>query len=369
MPTRRVLWLAVLACMMLPMAVRADVAILLEAESEQPIADRDVRVVENSARDFFAEKDIPVVEPHLARERLGADYTACSRPACAPDSLKALGADFAVALRLYAHEEMAEVGSVSVAIVDPGGVTYASTFGVVDSALVKAVRKAVLESWEKYKRGPGPWLNVEGPDGAMVVVDGKPHGLTPYVGRIEAGLHRVQVTANDGSILHNAAIRIPDQPAHYGYVNAGPEGEELAEPSDVPDAERGMEAVAASEPARANAVAVTTASSAPRSDDPVRTEVHWSNYLAGGGLVAIGAAVMVGPAISMAREGQCVDGGVAPPPPASCEGYVFDGTQKALLGVGAVAAAAGLVVLAWRPIRLGVEAGAQRTMLRVSGAF
>jgi hypothetical protein len=204
--------------------VHADAGAMLPILVEQADAKVDRLEVEQAARRYFAllPEPIPVTASEDALRRAGARFRSCGEPGCASEYARALGIDLAIAVRLFAPDREAPFGSLSAALVTSEGTAFTGGVRVDERGLADATVRALGLAYERWRRGPGPWLSVDGPHGSRVRVDQGPLAIVPYTERHEPGLHQLRVEDEAGNAIYSAALQLPDDPNHHERVHVKP---------------------------------------------------------------------------------------------------------------------------------------------------
>src|SRR5690606_21174285 len=115
----------------------------------------------------------PITPPEEGLRRAGSEFRSCGEPTCAQDVAVKLEVDFAVVVRLFAPDRRGSAGSLSAALVTPDGTAYSGNVEIGEAGVHAAATRAVQHAHERLRRGPGPWLKIDGPDGSRVRVDGR----------------------------------------------------------------------------------------------------------------------------------------------------------------------------------------------------
>jgi hypothetical protein len=245
---------------------------------------------------------------------------ACEREPCAEGapSTSQTGAQ----LTIWRAATSERPGGVSVALTQPDGTRYSE--GVVvstgnEGALATAIAAATRGALERYRRGPGPWLELDGaPAGSSISVDGAPLGTVPGRYRVAGGLHHVVVSAA-GYASYDATVTVPRNPDAYKQLEV-----DLA-------------------PATAAGDAVLTGDSEPRA-----SRVSPLNYVLGGAAVVLGGVLAIRPIRTIAEDGECrrTESG-------RCTGVVaLDAGTGLQLGAAALFMAGGVAFAIWAPLRV-----------------
>ena len=319
---------------------RADAGALLPPVGEPTVPDANLIVAAQAVTSFFAElpEAIPLTPPEDGLPRAGNQFRNCGDPQCAHEYAETLGVDFAVLVRLFAADRRDARPSVSVALITSEGLTFVGNVEVGDAGVHRAVLEAVDHAYERFVRGPGPWLKVDGPDGARVRVDnGVPQAL-PYTEKHDPGLHRVKIDMADGKVLLDTSVNLPNDPSHYEQIVAHDPNEPVAR-NDV-----------------------NASSSSEGKGFWKRKRSYW-NYIIGIPLVAVGAWAMTNGIDHLQKKGDCSN------EPTCTEEYKFNAKSKALLygGIASVAVGAGAFLAAG--VVRNPETGTTQVSMQVQGSF
>jgi hypothetical protein len=318
---------------------RADAGALLPPVGEPTVPDADLIVAAQAVTSFFAElpEAIPLTPPEDGLPRAGNQFRNCGEPQCAHEYAQTLGVDFAVLVRLFAADRKDSRASVSVALVTSEGLAYVGNVEVDEAGVHRAVLLAVDHAYERFIRGPGPWLKVDGPDGARVRVDnGVPQAL-PYTEKYDPGLHRVKIDLPDGKVLLDTTVNLPNEPSHYEQILA-------RDPN---------EGVASGE--------LGSTSGGEKKSFWKRRPNLWKYALVGLPIFAVGTWAVANGAHHKRQSGQCVD-------EACFDEYKFDRTSKALLYGGITGMLVGAALPGFN-IMFGHEDQARHAVVTFRGSF
>jgi hypothetical protein len=244
----------------------------------------------------------------------------CEREPCAEGAPNPT--QLAVQLTIWRATTHEGAGGASVALTQPDGTRYSE--GVVvsagnEGALAIAIAAATRGALERYRRGPGPWLELDGaPPGSSIAVDGEPLGTVPGRYRVAGGLHHVVVSAA-GYASYDATVTVPRNPDGYKHVEV-----DLAPATDAGDA-------------------TLTADPEPRA-----SRVSPLNYAIGGAAVVLGGVLAIRPVRTIAEDGDCgrTESG-------RCTGVVaLDAGTGVQLGAAALFLAGGVAFAIWAPLRV-----------------
>lgn len=204
---------------------RAEAGALLPIRSEAGVAFEDRESALESAVSFFARlpEPIPLTLPEDGAARTEARFAACGDHSCASEYAQALEVDFAVLVQLFEPDAEHVTGSLKAAIVTPQGVNFSGQVETGSIGVHAAVARALAAAYERYRRGPGPWLTVRGPEGSEGRIDERAPTLLPFTDRFPPGEHHVRVVSDRGELLYDGAIRLPEDLAHHEQLEVGPE--------------------------------------------------------------------------------------------------------------------------------------------------
>jgi hypothetical protein len=254
----------------------------------------------------------------------------CRSVECAIEYRRLFDASFATQLMLSGLS--GKVRTVTITITESANVTFTGSATLQASDLKGAVQAAYGAARDKYVRGEGPWLTIQGgPAGALVFVDEQEYGALPLEHRyIGGGDHRVEVRAK-GYAAQSFALKIPQRIDHEERLDV-------------------------------SLVALAGSKKAPKLN---RT---W-DYVLGGAIAAAGAAHLAVGAFQFSKRGECKES-----TPDGCTLYFGDrdgkSQEKLLMGLGAAGVAVGALWMGIGPIaRMTVRADARSAALTVQGAF
>jgi hypothetical protein len=249
----------------------------------------------------------------------------CRSVECAIEYRRLFDASFAA--QLFISGLSGKAGTVTVTITESEKVSFTGTATLQGGDLKAAVQTAYSAARDKYVRGEGPWLTIEGgPAGALVIVDEQEYGTLPIEHRyIAPGAHQVVVRA-EGYTAQSSSLEIPATIDHEERLNV----------------------------------------SLLALDDHNKRKLDrtW-DYVVGGLIAAVGATHLALGAYQFKQRGDCAN--------ADCTRVYgdSDGSQeKLLLGLGAAGVAAGALWMGIGPIaRLSVRADTHAASLSLRGAF
>lgn len=257
----------------------------------------------------------------------------------------------------------------------PSGVYNCPTSDVLRSLDLGAVVLIAIW-WER--RPPDITIEVTTPDAtgiAKAKLDGDPSRQVPELvnsalkdlknGKaVEVGIYSVPIGAEvrlDGELLGTAPVSAKARPGPHEVIMSYPEYVTTSRHFDVP---RGAEG-----PMRVDVTLERTTASAARAADvplppPTRATPAW-DYALGGALALSGAALIISPIMTIARNGECEDGANVD----GCERVDF-GWRSGLLMAGGVLALSGSVLLfATTPIRASLSTDGETVHAQLHGSF
>lgn len=307
------------------------VAILPTFGGDREIAEADRDEAYQAAVELLRTEDLLVLD----RDRVETSLTDAQR-ACAPgqpcaEEVRArVGVDLLVGLVIWGSPEARHrPESVHASILDVTGTRYIGS-ATVQEGVGTAVRDALRSALRDQRRGPGPFLRVEGTRSAVVELDGTAVGTVPLTVRAEPGEHELRVSL-EGYEAQTLSVTVTEDRSRTTGVRV-----ELRRGAGGGGGEGSLPDVMA-------------------------------NLLVAGGLAAAGIVAMaVHPIPTLAREGECVDAG---PGGACAEWVTFDAGAGVMLGVGAALVAAGIGVAIAQPITVSVGASSEGASLILGGSF
>jgi hypothetical protein len=304
------------------------------------VPDANLIVAGQAVTSFFAElpEAIPLTPPEDGLPRAGNQFRNCGDPQCAQQYAETLSVDFAVLVRLFAADRKDAHASVSVALVTSAGLTYVGNVEVGDAGVHRAVLSAVDNAYERFVRGPGPWLKVDGPDGARVRVDDGASQALPYTEKHDPGLHRIKIDTADGKVLLDTSVNLPNDPSHYEQILA-------RDPSDP--------------------VAQVDSTGEPATGEKPsfwkRKRSYW-NYIIAVPLLAAGGWALANGADHLSNRGDCSN------EPVCNQEYKFSLKSKLLFYGGIAGVALGIAVPSIGIVR-DPETQATQTSVQFQGSF
>lgn len=138
-----------------------------------------------------------VILPADAVQNLPKDQrTWCASGECAERYRKAAKATAAIVIRVYRLGTSGPATSFQIGLQPEPGLEYIEGAILDARPLAEQVADVWIDVQRKYRRGPGPHLNVTGaPKAAEILVDGRPMGHLPEFLTLTVGTHQVAVRA------------------------------------------------------------------------------------------------------------------------------------------------------------------------------
>jgi hypothetical protein len=337
-----------------PLAARAQTVAILPPKIDPQVAPAEAKATLARIAAHLRQQGFTTLDSTAVQQKLSAKLRTCAEPDCARRTLEPLAADIALLVSLFPSLDGAGP-SASLELVDKAGVSYSGAEAShPDTNPVIAVLDDAIA---RQRRGPGPWLTVQGePRGADVLVDGKPVGVLPRcTGRVEPGTAHV-VVREAGYKQLNALIDIGSNLDDNKVVDVKLEPEALPSLA-TPLAMRGTDEKAQSLGDRAALDA--------NADDGTHGERRATapDYVLGGSL-ALGGLLLasIDPIQTAAKSGQCAD--------PDCRTLYSFSTRSAI----EVASGAALVLLGvavtfwWKPFSVRASTG-ERTSIALQAHF
>ncbi|QQR91048.1 MAG: PEGA domain-containing protein [Myxococcales bacterium] len=157
------------------------------------------------------------LEHRRIKHKLSETDKRCTSVLCADDAAKHARADAAITWTLWSEEAVPT--SIALNLTTPSANNYSVKQDIQANDLKSAAREACKEALTKYQKGSGPFLKVEGTQGARLLIDTVPTGILPYHKRIEPGEHHITVELN-GFDTYNTTLTIPKDKSFERTVSA-----------------------------------------------------------------------------------------------------------------------------------------------------
>lgn len=280
-----------------------------------------------AAIEFLRVEDLIVLDDSRLMG-LTPEQRACTDlEACGNDVRNALGVDLVVALVVWGRDDDPSRPESVHAVIQDALARYTGT-ATAPQGVATAVRDALRNALRDQRRGPGPFLRVEGTRGAVCELDGRAIGAIPLTVRVTPGEHRLRVRLE-------------------GY-----------EPQTL------TVAIGDDDPARVTQVEVNLRRSGEGGGGASGGDA-WPSWLLAGGLFAGAVALAVPPIWTLATDGECVRQGAH-----GCLEWVhFDAGMGVALGVSGALLVGAVVVAITQPITLRASASTQGASLVLEGRF
>ncbi len=287
-----------------------------------------------------------VTEPAEARRRLGRRPECEELSYCARDARAALDADLVVTVGVFGDPGEPPALMLMAFGRDEQHEARASA-PLTGGKAAEAAAGLVPELLEAFEAGRPVAVEVDGPEGAFLTVDGRPVGALPWRGTLLPGRHRLV-----------AGVHGRDPWVHELSLEPGT-----------------TERVALrAEPGRARAPAAPgngEPATGPAPSGPARVEPSAWNLIGGALVAGAGVALAVPPLYTWVHDGECVDpapgGGCRTGPGGAYETYDL-GLQSGLMaGLAAVLVGVGVWWMVAQPIQVEVQPdalGGGRVVLR-----
>lgn len=148
-----------------------------------------------AAREFLRTEDIVVMEGP-AGPALNEELRACIPGSpCAQEVRAQLGVEFLVGLTIWGSEaDSSSPREVQASILDATEADFVGSAAVGRGGVATATRDALRRALRAQRRGPGPFLRIEGTEGGVCVLDGTAIGTIPLEARVLPGEHELHVT-------------------------------------------------------------------------------------------------------------------------------------------------------------------------------
>jgi hypothetical protein len=289
----------------------------------------------------LADEGFDVQVPREINLKLAPELRACSAADCAKSVKQVLGVDYVLAIKVF---HMGSGDSLSLALIDAAGSTYTGRSSITASTSAnQAAAQALWQALDAQRRGPGPWLLVQGePSGAKVTVNGKPAGTLPRAqSTVQAGENTLEVSAEgyepqrETRTFSNDADEMQEVDVHLHRIG---------EPADVTGSGGGGGAHGDSIHAPASAL--------------------W-NDVAGWTSIGVGALLLVKPVLSVAKSGDCAEraGGRC----VRSQRFTSTATWHTIGGLAF--AGFGVTVLVLKPFAVHADVSSEHVALDAVGSF
>lgn len=282
-----------------------------------------------AAAEFLRVEDLVVLDDTRVEGTLTPAQRACADfERCGGEVRAALGVDLLVVLVVWGSSSDPSRPDSVHAIIQDAQARYTGT-ATAPQGVATAVRDALRSALRDQRRGPGPFLRVEGTRGAICELDDRAIGAIPLTVRVAPGDHVLRVRLE-------------------GY-----------EPQTL------TVTIGGDDPSRTTELEVQLRPSGggggPRTAQPDVV----ANLLIAGGLAVAGlVALAVHPIPTLARLDECEQ---LDPSGLCAESVAFDAGAGVMLGVGAVLVIAGVVVAIAQPLTMTVSASPQHVSFQLRG--
>jgi len=197
-PIASLLALAVVALSwFFPRGVAAgETAVILSAKQAGKISSTAISIVEETIAQTLTDKNITVIGPKDAQMRMiGKSFQNCMELVCAPNVCRELGSDVTIVTTLWpAKNGAGELSSIALSVVDQEGHNFGAEATILKNNIQRATRNAINQALQRRTLGRYGHIRVATvPSGALVYLDGKPSGKTPFLRLAPAGAHVVVV--------------------------------------------------------------------------------------------------------------------------------------------------------------------------------
>jgi hypothetical protein len=353
----RIVGAAVLLGLHAPAAWAAPVTVAIIAVN-QPNANLSYGELEELAKAVngaLSSKGMTVTsETDASLKLVSKSMPACREMKCASSAARALGVDYVAIVTAWsgAKTKSGKVLSFDVTLVDVEGESAGGSSGTLGRrSFQEAAPQAVSQAYDAMRVRKFGTLTVNTtPVGAMVYVDGRPETMkTPYMKMVEPGLHHVVVYMEGyRAVRREVVVESKKEVAVEIAMSRGPsdlrglgiQTSEMSEPGLGGGA--AMSAVASgSAAASSNLERQLNATSAPEA--PKKEASVW-NYVAAGGLGAVGVFFAASAIRTAATNGDCVGSTDAN---GNCSSRVDASPSAWLMGGAAVASLAGAGAILW----------------------
>ncbi|HEX2678701.1 MAG TPA: PEGA domain-containing protein, partial [Polyangiales bacterium] len=151
----------------------------------------------------LADEGFDVQVPREINLKLAPELRACNAVECAKGVKKTLGVDYVLAVKVF---HMGSGDSLSIALIDAADGAYSGRADITATTSAnQAAAQALWQALDAQRRGPGPWVLVQGePTGANVLVNGKDVGKLPRAQcTVHAGENEIEVKAEGYEPFHD----------------------------------------------------------------------------------------------------------------------------------------------------------------------
>lgn len=333
---RRLVPLALFASLAFPgiVAAQGQTCVLLpRAEDSTAPADAHARVDATITEELRAHGLVVMASRDAQLRMADQPMEGCADIDCAPDVNRFLGTTFAVLTELTWLRGRPTMINVVLIGLDDG--VSAGGQAVIERGgdLATAVRTAFSTAWDRWQADAQGQLQIDTtPPGAFVEIDGTSVGRSPIRQLVATGVHTVRV-ALDGYVTETREVTLDRHEERALVIELAPPA---PEPTPPP-------------------VAVT---------ETFEDQPHWSNWVIGGGAIALAIGLSISPIWTAATAGELIDHGAA-----GTETVVFDAQSAALAVIGGALLIGGVVFLVLHPITERVRVGVGPTSVGVEGTW
>jgi len=179
-----------------PAAARAESAALLVPGGEARLSAADKQRALAALTAALEAEEIRVMTRAESDRRLGrrSPLRDCGRADCAIELRRVLAVDLIAGVALWPDAGGDRPTSAVVTLLDANGASFDATAPITNDDLPAAIAAAYTRARERQRRGPGPWLRIDGgPPGAIVTIDGTDEGVLPFQGRVPPGDHLLRI--------------------------------------------------------------------------------------------------------------------------------------------------------------------------------
>ncbi len=329
-----------LALALLPSAARAQgqtCVLLPDEEGTRASADARERVAATITEELRTRGLVVMAASDAQLRMTGQPIAQCSEIDCAPAVNRFLGTAFAVLTDLTWLRGRPTMINVVLIGLESGHSSGGQVLIERGRDVADATREAFSTAFDRWQADQQGQIVIDtAPSGAFVEIDGMSVGRSPIRSLVPAGVHTVRVTLEGyRTELHEVTIdRHEERPLSYALV------------------------------AEAEEPVVTAPVAPPPSEGHFDERPSWVSFALGGGLVALGAGLLVSPIWTLATEGQVTDRGLE-----GTETVVFGPVSGTLSALGAASVITGVVVLAVQPITERVRVTLGAGSLSLAGTF